>query len=915
MIGALVWKEYREQRSIWLALAVLAVLALVVLPLAYTPEPRFERGFRDALTVVALAVAATYSLVCGAMLLAGESEAGTQRLLDALPAPRLALWLGKLVAGVALVAALLALVAALALAGGVVPEETRALGGVLLLLVGPLGLSWGMLSSAGARTVLGAVGLALLNILVVVPAVALALLCPAAAVFALGLNAEPPRWLFLALCAALLFLPPLPLSALIYTRLDRARWAGAPTAAGPSAPRLGAWRQSAWLAWRQTRGLLPGLLLFALLAGVFVIGRGLVLWPLLTLTVGAICGVTAFLDEQAGAYRFLGDQRFPLGRLWAVKIAARLGLGLLALGVMTVPLAVASLARAAYHPADERELPLVASTLGGRDLARAVPLFVFFAGPVVTGLAVGHLVGLLFRKALVALVVAVGLSVLLVAVWWPSMIAGGLSAWQVFAPPLALLAGARLLLPLWAGDRLQTPGGAARVGAAAVIASGLIAAGLWYRAAELPDVEEPADLAAWEAALPPPERNEGGQLVRRGLAQLADVRRSLQDRKPKLEGARDFRTQAQLAAVDGWTDPLGELGEWLDEVFQRDWHRALAQAAALPPGTVEDPRRYNFNSASRTYDNAEAAGALLAARGLQRQRADADPAAFVECLRTGLALSRHMAHNATFAGARTGRVVERVMLLALERWLEGLAGRPDLLRRALAVLREHAAAPADHRPALYAEYLIARDGLDRPLEWDGHLDGPILGLGNRDQDTEVVTTAWGLPWERQRRERLLRLAFWARERVPADALHYLYVIVPNALHRGRDSTGAALRARADRAAVVLLVALRLYQAEKGRPAESLDALVPAYLPAVPADPYAGLPFGYRLSKGEAIDWPAANGGPQRPVAEGQGVLWSVGEDRQDDGGTRQGPQSDGSGNAAPGADLIWLVPPPADKGG
>jgi hypothetical protein len=203
----------------------------------------------------------------------------------------------------------------------------------------------------------------------------------------------------------------------------------------------------------------------------------------------------------------------------------------------------------------------------------------------------------------------------------------------------------------------------------------------------------------------------------------------------------------------------------------------------------------------------------------------------------------------------------------------------------------------------------------------------------------------------------------------------------------------------------LQVALRLYQAKTGKPAEEL-ALLKDYLAEVPTDPFDGRPFRYRLSKGEKIVWPednpenvppgAAGGGmgpgpmppggapampgmggpvmgglpggapalpgppggagpappapavggaggmmgaggpggqampppeewrpPVKQVPAGQGILWSVGEDRQDDGGVRQpgvGGPPGGMGGfdarqapAVPGEDLIYLVPLPPSK--
>src|SRR5262249_32967936 len=138
-------------------------------------------------------------------------------------------------------------------------------------------------------------------------------------------------------------------------------------------------------------------------------------------------------------------------------------------------------------------------------------------------------------------------------------------------------------------------------------------------------------------------------------------------------------------------------------------------------------------------------------------------------------------------------------------------------------------------------------------------------------------------------------------------------------------------------AAQLRVALRLYQAEQGRPAERLTQLVPRYLSDVPRDPFDDQPFRYRLSRGEEIRWPEepkppkeppepvalAHGAaaalpgalepvnPTRKVPAGQGVLWSIGEDGHDDGGVRQAERD--TGRTQHGEDIIFLVPLPARK--
>src|SRR5262245_19169337 len=63
-------------------------------------EPEASRLGTIGWTVLAMAV--TYGLVCGAMMLAGEREAGTLVFLDVFSGRRGLLWLGKLLIGVVL---------------------------------------------------------------------------------------------------------------------------------------------------------------------------------------------------------------------------------------------------------------------------------------------------------------------------------------------------------------------------------------------------------------------------------------------------------------------------------------------------------------------------------------------------------------------------------------------------------------------------------------------------------------------------------------------------------------------------------------------------------------------------------------------------------------------------------------------
>ena len=123
-----------------------------------------------------------------------------------------------------------------------------------------------------------------------------------------------------------------------------------------------------------------------------------------------------------------------------------------------------------------------------------------------------------------------------------------------------------------------------------------------------------------------------------------------------------------------------------------------------------------------------------------------------------------------------------------------------------------------------------------------------------------------------------------------------------------------LRAAGNRArwrvdACRLAVALGLYQLREGKPAQKLEALVPNYLPQLPVDPYSGQAFRCRISKGEIIEFQP--GGPARQVVgTGQGILWSTGPDRVDDGGRRHAGEApdDDPLWARGGFDLVTVVP-------
>jgi hypothetical protein len=921
MMAALAWKEYREHRAVWLTMAAVACLGLLVL------DRLTDGGDKDlVLGCVGLLMVWGYGLVCGAMLLAGEREDGTLPFLDGLPCFRRRLWLAKCLIGVGLVLAQTAVLIAVAAELGVLSRKESPDAIVVgFPVLGITGLGWGLLFSASGSNVLRVIGQAI----------------GAQVLVGFGLLLLESLLVFKApsnRAFAILGLGNIGLTVLTFVgswrtfcRSDRQRHVRA-----CARERSASGRVLLWLCWQQARSFALVLLLCSVAAGLLVMTEGTIVWPAATLLVGVVCGVTVFADEQSGgAFRFLGDQRLPPGRIWLFKTGVRLALAFLAALLIVVLSVVRSVLLGMDTPDSQGPRTFLAWLFRDAVLGEVAAPGAFLILWLLHGFGIGQLCGLLVRKSVVAVFLALGASAVAASVWLPSLLGGGLHVWQVAGVPAVALAASGLLLPAWTAGRLsgtKLAGGVAAAVGAAVL---WLAAAIGYRVAEIPDTPDLLDMPAFLAELPAPGQNEAGRLTRSACDGLKARLRELgkeQPTKPLFPPAKKeapaperqgdpggFRPPAQFASKSfegqagevlerGWPGGEPELGAWLDRVFADRWPGELARAAALPAGVVEDPRRMTLEG-PRDLGPAHTAGTLLAARGL-REQARGDAAVFVADLRTGLALSRNLRNHSVHFAVQVARANEERLLMALDRWLERLHGRPDLLREALAILGRHEAlVPDDPIDTQRAEFLVTQNTLEHP-EWFLALNlAPANPRSASPALIAAVGVAWQVPWERERQQRLLRLLF-------ADNPSGRQVVlraVPWMRHIGTGVVGlssendrrrelTALRARQ------LEVALRLYQAEKGKPAAALEALVPGILPEIPLDPFSSRPFRYRLSAGERIEWPSGNQEePQvRQVPAGQGILWSVGPDGRDDSGRSQGSHAIGR----QGNDLIFLVPLP-----
>lgn len=820
MIRTLLWKEYREQRSVWLALPAFTALMLVglwwVLEQA-SPVPGRVAGITDkriALMGLAVILAGAYGVVSGAMLLANEREAGTQVFLDALTGRRAPLWWGKLLAGAVLTLSqslLVVMVVSFVQGGDFGNGEDELVLVVVWLMalswVALSALAWGMLTSAGFANVLAAA--------------ACAVILFGLSTLLSGMLSMLTKFFFRGAFGVMyvasqcgLTLAALEGSRRVFCRDDRSRAELAERTPPDRSTGRGRGRFSEtwlscravfWLAYRQGMAVVAALTGVALVLTVLLSAGSTVAWPLVSGLIGVACGLCTFAPEQAsGAGRFLGVQRLPPGRVWGAKVAAWFAA---ACGIATLALIVEAITHW------EALADLWAETSDG---------FTFLFLCLTYGFAVGQLWTLLVRKTAFAALLAGVLASGLVLLWLPSLVVGGLQAWQWLGVPLLLLLAGRLVVwPWWSGTFRDWRSLLPAVGCG-LLGMAWIAGNLGHRALAIPDVGAPFDVAAFEASLPTPEQNQTGRLIRRAA----------------LEGNLTLLRKATCLAA--------------------------CMPADVPQGMLTDPRN----------QDPQLPQVLQALRpeNFLLWKGCSDPASFVpariptpdeglEEIVDLLALSRQVRYHAPVQVWRTGRSIEQQALEALEEWQLQVGDDPKLLTRALEELRRHEAElppPADHVKATYLVFRADLDALNGTMSFPG--------------------VAFQAPWERARLERVGNALFagWLRaaEGAPAAwAARFHVDVTPfvgdwlppsegqTSLTAGRLAESLessplmarffaryqlwpeAVQALRKLRIAELQLAVTLYWAENPMgPPPSLKLLVPRYLPATLVDPLTEKPL-------------------------------------------------------------------------
>ncbi|HVK14400.1 MAG TPA: ABC transporter permease [Gemmataceae bacterium] len=898
MIRAIFWKEFREQWVVALAILLFGGLALALM--AEFTDAAAGSGWVSlgAREVMPAGLAYLAGAVCGAILLADEKEVGTLEFLDTLPSRRRDLWIGKALFGLTATVLQAVVIGGLSAALRIDARFTTPGYVVSLVMVGLVAFGWGMFGGALARSVLGAVFMGSLWIGPVAIAVAVA--------FALAFGGRQVNRMFSAVqgIAYALTLAGIGLAGAgwWFTRPDRDRLR--PPEVTPAGRRVHAvgrgWfpglRALVWLSARQAVWITVGAAACALLAGAGMLApdaQPLFTWPALTLILGVTAGVTALGEEQVrGVAQFWAERRLPLGRLWLVKVVVHF---VIAVGAGLI--AYAMLLAGSWDEPFRTRLVVELRPEYGRFLLLAL----------VYGFVFGHLAGMAFRKAVVGSLVAVVTAAAFAGLLIPEVIGGGAQWWQVWGPAVVLLLTARVLVYPWATGRVLTRGPVWRGIAGTAAAFLVLGAGIGYRVLQVPDVPDRLAESGFEARIPLYDDDEGRRTARSALSQF---RAAYDGARPLLPTAPAQPAPALLPALPatpvsleriaavGWSDEADAFRPWLDQVFEGDWVRVVvppgrprpavkgtdpdekdrdtardrefapvdpAERFDRPPwklGILEDPRNQSLYSPQAEEDarTLQWLAAAVRARGVQQAR-DGRPVSMLRLARGGLAVARTGRNMGGWTAVRAAFAAEETLLGGIQEWAAGAAGRPDLLRHMLAVLDQHEREmPVGAEDTAWADHLILRTTLEQVESWSAALMARrTRGRGEEAEPAEaeakLVAFAWSVPWERVRRERILRMYTNPGSVVPFTWLSRLHRLRGRqgdlgAAVEGRDRTGLTHR-RATR----LIVALHLYRAETGRPAADLGDLVPDYLPAVPDNPLGGPPFRYRVSPGEVLGLP------------------------------------------------------------
>ena len=467
------WKEYRQQRSLWIAMACVSLMLTLLVFEFIVGNPDFTKIQQlETLLATALGLPALYLLGSGAALFAGEHEAGTFEFQQSLPTGAGPVFAAKVLFALLSEAALLLPMWLLVLTLTCRPWERSggesgivAAWGTQLPLFALQMFVWATLFSLLLRRVLIAAVLGVAVASIAVPIVGLELSRPfvahpitvlgywrAGSIAIVGLVDVwlGLRWFRLRRDGSRGDRLEVAKDALATASSGVVRSAHAMAASPPLTRR---WAVSALgrLVWQHGRQSLVTMLVFSLLlvpVAVTVLVRQkfdlndprdqLLMLSVLGLALAAVplIGQCAFMsDQRRCSYRFLADRGMPPGRVWLSRQAV-------IYGYLTCLVLIPALLFALFEYVAS---PTPAGMIG--------EMLAFVVGYVVLGLAVGQFCAMFVPSGLLAGVVSIPLTALL-AGWCCVMAYLQVSwLWSAAPIPVALLLATRLRTAGWLVER------------------------------------------------------------------------------------------------------------------------------------------------------------------------------------------------------------------------------------------------------------------------------------------------------------------------------------------------------------------------------------------------------------------------------------------------------------------------------
>jgi hypothetical protein len=841
MLRAIFWKEWRQQSPFLFAIVLLIPLLVVAFRWSVGTVNREPISILEIAAISAASIALIQAIVTGSLLFAAEVEGNTLDYLDACSADRSRIWRAKMASGLAVAMPALLLPALVDGARGLATTVVV----IEILLIAAA-------ASVFVRTTFRAIG-TVVPFLVVVGVVVARLTYDSKFEILSGRFGTPVAFLNLLFVGGVVFA-----SWRRFCRRDRGRTAdGSHTLLTRIPP---SWMSGMiWLSFARQWPI------WLALGSAYVVYGSWCAWfpiplyqeievaPAVLCAIGCLFGWSVFALEQAGAERFLGDQRLPRTRLWLAKV----GVGLATTAVVSFHFAYVL-----YWQTDLGYYgwPISPLALG------------------LLGFAVAQFFGLHARPMPVAICLTLLVAATIAAVWYAPLF-GGAPVWQLAVVSIVFLAGTRFEMRCWIAGRMDGPAHWIRCG---VIVLGCFAWSgwvLWQRTAEVPDVGEPF-VAVESPTESPVERERNLRLSKAArLAWQIGHLRSLDAQswngrmrwhEPGVELTESMDLPKTIFALGAPDEGRDEFARLIAEVFEGGWSEVLRKEL------VDGPRRIPVLGSRELYENSrhldEAArsyflkAALLLAEGKTDAALD-EYAMALKVLRHRVLFGGWGGSFGAFDGAR----LEDELLIAAETMLRRYGHDPAFCRGLLTLLDRHAQEMPTFSDLVKASYAMTTPRSVPSIEhrFDGPLavlfDSPLETTRNarlqrafcrgllKAAEEETLFTKPVLPYDPYDRVWPVRyLALGAPDRSVDEWTRILshqtsHEIRLFLIFRGFEHLA---RTAARRDAIRLACAAALYRHDHGRDLGSLEALVPKYLPKLPKSPFADCAFVLRRSQGE-----------------------------------------------------------------